>query len=399
MENPDFLRVSFDVPSRAAYDGRENRIGGARPPEEISMIVQRSFPLPAFLLLIIFVVVTSAIGSTHLRAKSSSRTTVAPTLGGSGYHLVKEIKVGGEGFWDYLAFDSPTRRLFISRGTKVVVLDVDSEKIVGEIPDTAGVHGIALAADRGNGFTSNGQAGTVSIFDLKSLHVVDHAQAGKNPDAIVYDPATKRVFTMNGRSGDSTAIDAVTGNVLATIPLGGKPEFAVADGTGHVYVNLEDKSQVQQIDSQALVVTATWALAPCEGPSGLAIDTVHRRLFAGCHNKVMAIVDADSGKVVASPPIGVGVDANQFDPGTGFAFSSNGGGTLTVVHEDSANQFSVVEEVPTQTGARTMALDPKTHEIYLVTAEFAPPPPPTADNPHPRGGMVPDSFVVLVFGR
>jgi DNA-binding beta-propeller fold protein YncE len=280
-----------------------------------------------------------------------------------------------------------------------VVLDVDSEKVVGEIPDTTGVHGIALAPEIGDGYTSNGQAGTVSIFDLKTLQVVGHAPTGKNPDAIVYDPFSKRVFTMNGFSKDSTAIDGVSGNVLATIPLGGKPEFAAADGAGHVYVNLEDKSQIQQIDSKTLVVTATWPLAPCEGPSGLAIDRAHRRLFAGCHNKLMAVVDADSGKVVATAPIGVGVDANQFDPGTGFAFSSNGGGTLSVIHEDSPDKFTPVEEVPTQMGARTMALDPKTHQVFLVTAQFTPPPAPTAENPHPRGGMVPDSFVVLVFGR
>jgi WD40 repeat protein len=276
---------------------------------------------------------------------------------------------------------------------------VDSEKVVGEIPDTAGVHGIALSPGSGNGFTSNGQAGTVSIFDLKTLQVVGHAPTGMNPDAIVYDPATKRVFTMNGRSGDITAIDAVTGSVVGTTPVGGKLEFAVADGAGHLYVNVETKSEVVQFDAKNLVVTAHWPLAPCTNPTGLAIDVKNHRLFSGCANKMMAVIDSDSGKVIATPPIGVGVDSNQFDPGTGFAFASNGGGTLTVVHEDSPTQFSVVEDVPTQAGARTMALDPKTHEVFLVTAEFTPPPAPTADNPHPRGGMVPESFVVLVFGR
>ncbi len=324
----------------------------------------------------------------------------AGTPGPSGYHLLKTIKLGGEGFWDYLAFDSPTRRLFISRGTKVVVLDVDTEKVVGEIPNTTGVHGIALAPDRGNGFTSNGGAGTVSIFDLKSLQVIGHAQAGTNPDAIVYDPASKRVFAMNGRSGDSTAIDAATGSVAGTIPIGGKLEFAVSDGAGHVYVNVENKSEEVQIDSKNLVVTAHWPLAPCTEPSGLAIDAAHRRLFAGCDNKMMAVIDADSGKVIATPPIGDGVDADQFDPATGFAFASNGqSGTLTVIHEDSPDKFSVVEDVPTQRGARTMALDPKTHEVYLVTAQFGPPPAPTPTNPRPFPTLVPDSFVVLVFGR
>jgi DNA-binding beta-propeller fold protein YncE len=319
----------------------------------------------------------------------------------SGYHLIKTIKVGGEGFWDYLTFDSSTRRLFISRGTKVMVLDVDSGKVVGEIPNTLGVHGIALAPDLGRGFTSNGMAGTATIFDLKTLQVLGEAPTGKNPDAIVYDSATKRVFTMNGRSNDSTAIDGATGQVAGTIALGGKPEFAAADGAGHVFVNLEDKSQIQELDSKNLTVLATWPLAPAESPSGLSIDREHHRLFSGCHNQMMAIVDSDSGKVIATPPIGIGVDATRFDPGTGFAFASNGGagGTLTVIQEDSPDKFSVVENVPTQLGARTMALDPKTHEVFLVTATFAPATAPTPDNPHPRPGMVPDSFVVLVFGR
>jgi DNA-binding beta-propeller fold protein YncE len=354
-------------------------------------------PTPRRVLPIIAASLALALALAHSPAHAVAAPDATP--GPSGYHLIKTIKVGGDGFWDYLNFDSSTRRLFISRGTRVDILDVDSEKIVGTIPDTPGVHGIALAPELGDGFTSNGQAGTVSIFDMKTLQLIGHAQAGKNPDAIVYDPATKRVFTMNGLSKDSTAIDAVTGSALATITLGGKPEFATADGAGHVYVNLEDKSEIQQIDSKALVVTATWPLAPCESPSGMAIDAAHRRLFSGCHNKVMAVVDADSGRVVASPPIGLGVDANQFDPGTGFAFSSNGSGSLSVIHEDSPDQFTAVEEVPTQTGARTMALDRKTHEVFLVTAQFAPTPAATPDNPHPRGGMVPDSFVVLVFGR
>jgi DNA-binding beta-propeller fold protein YncE len=342
-------------------------------------------------------VLALAVAAGSFAAKSSP---VPAGPASSGYHLLKKIKLGGVGFWDYIAFDSPTRRLFISRATKVVVLDVDSEKVVGEIPNTAGVHGIALAPDLGRGFTSNGGAGTVSIFDLKTLEVVGQAQAGKNPDAIVYDPASKRVFTMNGRSGDSTAIDGATGNVAGTITLDGRPEFAVADGAGHIYANLEDKSEVLQIDSKSLAVTARWPLAPCTEPSGLAMDVKHRRLFAGCSNKMMAVVDADSGKVIATPPIGEGVDANAFDPGTGYAFASNGrSGTLTVVHEDSPGKFSVVEDVPTQLGARTMALDPKTHDIYLVTAEFGPRPEPTASNPRPFPTLVPDSFVVLAFRK
>lgn len=323
-----------------------------------------------------------------------------PAAGPSGYHLLKKISVGGEGGWDYLSFDSATRRLFISRATKVIVLDVDTGKSVGEIPNTEGVHGIALAPEFGRGFTSNGRAGTVTIFDLKTLATIGTVQAGTNPDAIVYDPASKRVFAMNGRSSNSTAMDAATGKVAGTIALEGKPEFAVADGAGHVYVNIEDKSELWEIDSLKLTVTAKWPLAPCEEPSGLAMDIAHRRLFSGCDNKMMAVVNADTGKVVATPAIGEGVDANAFDPEFNVAFSSNGGsGTLTVVHEDSPDKYTMVEDVATQRGARTMALDPKAHEIFLATAEFGPRPPATAENPHPRPQIVPNSFVILVFGR
>lgn len=341
----------------------------------------------------------AAAGLSGWNAATGARGLTAGP-GPSGYHLVKKIPAGGEGGWDYLTFDSATRRLFISRATKVVVFDVDSGKVAGEIPNTEGVHGIALAQDLGRGFTSNGRAGTVTIFDLKTLAVIDTATAGTNPDAIVYDPASKRVFAMNGRSQNATAIDGATGKVAGTIALAGKPEFAVADGAGHVYVNIEDKSVEQRIDSKELKVTATWPLTPCEEPSGLAMDVEHRRLFAGCDNKMMAVVDADSGKVIATPAIGEGVDANGFDPGLAFAFASNGrSATLTVVHEDSPDKFSVVEDVATQRGARTMALDAKTHEVYLVTADFGPPAAATPENPHPRPAIVPNSFVVLVFGR
>lgn len=344
----------------------------------------------AFAIFVLFSIVGVVFGATF------ARTAAGP----SGYHLLKKIFVGGEGGWDYLTFDSATRRLFISRATKVIVLDLDSGKTVGEIPDTQGVHGIALAPEFGRGFTSNGRAGTVTIFDLKTLVTIGTAQAGTNPDAIVYDPASKRVFAMNGRSSDSTAIDAATGKVAGTVALAGKPEFAVADGAGHVYVNIEDKSELWEIDSQKLTVAAKWPLAPCEEPSGLAMDIANRRPFAGCDNKMMAVVNADTGKVVATPAIGEGVDANAFDPGLSFAFSSNGGsGTLTVVHEDSPDKYTVVEDVKTQRGARTMALDPKTHEVYLATAEFGPRPAATEENPHPRPQIVPNSFVILVFGR
>jgi DNA-binding beta-propeller fold protein YncE len=318
---------------------------------------------------------------------------------GSGYKVVNTFKVGGEGGWDYLTADSAARRLYISRSTHVMVLDLDSGKTVGDIADTPGVHGIALAPELGRGFTSNGREGTVSIFDLKTLATSSKVKVGENPDAILYDPATKRVFTFNGKSQDSTAIDATSGKVLGTIKLDGKPEFAASDGQGGVFVNIEDKSELTAIDPNKLAVKSSWPLAPCKEPSGLAMDTRNRRLIVGCDNKMMAVVDADSGKVLATPAIGDGVDATAFDDETKLAFASCGEGVLSVVHEDSPEKFSLVETVPTQSGARTMALDSKTHNVYIVTAKFGPPPAATAENPHPRHSLVPDSFVVLVLSK
>jgi DNA-binding beta-propeller fold protein YncE len=317
----------------------------------------------------------------------------------SGYHLINTYKLGGEGGWDYLTLDSSARQLYISRAMHVMVIDADSGKPVGDIPDTPGVHGIALAPELGRGFVSNGRENTVTIFDIQTLKLIGKVKTGENPDAILYDPASKRVFTFNGRSHDSTAIDAATGNVLGTIKLEGKPEFAASDGKGEIFVNIEDKSQMDAIDPAKLEVKARWPLAPCEEPSGLAIDRKNRRLFAGCDNKMMAVVDADSGKVIATPAIGEGVDANGYDPGTGLAFASCGEGVLTVVRQESPNKYTVVETVPTQQGARTMALDEKTHNVFVVTAKFGPPPAPTADNPHPRRTILPDTFVVLVYGK
>ena len=319
---------------------------------------------------------------------------------GPGYHVTATYKVGGEGGWDYLTADAAARRVYISRGTHVMVLDADSGKSVGDIADTPGVHGIALAPELGRGFTSNGREGTVSIFDIKTLALISKVKAGDNPDAILYDPATKRVFTFNGRSQDSTAIDGASGKVLGTIKLDGKPEFAASDAKGEIFANIEDKSELVAIDPNKLEVKAKWPLAPCTEPTGLSIDRKHRRLFVGCDNKMMAVVDADSGKVVATPAIGEGVDATTFDPGTDLAFASCGGdGELTVVKEESPDKFSVAENVPTQRGARTLALDGKTHNVFVVTADFGPPPAATADNPHPRRSIIPDSFVVLVVSK
>jgi YVTN family beta-propeller protein len=316
-----------------------------------------------------------------------------------GYQVIKTYKLGGDGGWDYLNLDSSSRRLYISRATHVIVIDADSGKPVGDIPDTPGVHGIALAPELGRGFVSNGREGTVTIFDIETLKLIAKVKVGDNPDAILYDPATKRVFTFNGRSQDSTAIDAGKGTVLGTIKLQGKPEFAVSDGKGEIFVNIEDKSQLDAIDPAKLEVKSRRPLAPCQEPSGLAMDRKNRRLFAGCDNKMMAVVDADSGKVIATPAIGEGVDATAFDEGTGLAFASCGEGVLTVVREDSPTKFSVAENVKTQEGARTLALDEKTHQVFVVTAKFGPPPAPTPDNPHPRHSILPDSFVVLVLGK
>jgi DNA-binding beta-propeller fold protein YncE len=330
---------------------------------------------------------------------SISMTAAALAATAPGYHVVATYKLGGEGGWDYVTADSDARRVYISRGTHVLVIDADSGKSVGDIADTPGVHGIALAPELGRGFVSNGREGTVTIFDIKTLATYTKVKVGDNPDAILYDQATKRVFTFNGRSQDSTAIDAASGKVLGTIKLGGKPEFAASDAKGEIWVNIEDKSELAAIDPKKLEVKTKWPLSPCKEPSGLAIDRKNRRLFVGCDNKMMAVVDADSGKVLATPAIGEGVDATAFDPDTGLAFASCGEGVLTVVKEESPDKFSVAENVPTQQGARTMALDSKTHNVLVVTAKFGPRPAPTADNPRPRPPILPDSFVVLVLAK
>ncbi len=326
--------------------------------------------------------------------------TAAAQAAPGGYHLARTITLGGEGGWDYLTVDPAAHRLYVSHATRVQVIDTDANAVVGEIPGTEGVHGIALAPELGRGFTSNGRAGTVTVFDIKTLAVLDTVKVtGENPDAIAYEPTTRRVFTFNGRSSNATAIDAATAKVVGTLPLGGKPEFAVADGKGRMYVNIEDKGALVAFDARALTVTANWPLAPCEEPSGLAIDREHRRLFAGCGNKLMAVVDGDSGRVLATLPIGAGVDADAFDPATGYAFASTGEGTLAVVHEDSPEKFTLVGNVPTKRGARTMALDPATHRIYLATAQFGPPPSPTPERPRPRPSILAGTFEVLVLER
>jgi len=315
----------------------------------------------------------------------------------SAYHIVRKMPVAGEGAWDYLTVDTEGHRIFISRSTHVMVVDEMSGKVIGDIPDTKGVHGIALAYDLGKGYVSDGGSNMVTVFDLKTLKTVSTINVtGQNPDFIIYDPASKRVFTMNGRTANATAIDANTGEVVGTVKLPGKPETPALDGKGNMFVNIEDKSEEVEFDVKTLEVKNTWPIAPCEEPSGIAVDTAHRRLFLGCDNKMLAVLNMDTGKIVATPAIGDGVDADTFDTSTGLAFASCGqDGVLSIVHEDSPDKYTVVANVPTQKGARTMAIDPKSHHVFTVTADFMPPPAPTAEVPHPRPQAIAGTFVIL----
>jgi DNA-binding beta-propeller fold protein YncE len=286
-----------------------------------------------------------------------------------GYSIIKKIPIPGQGSWDYLTVDEAARRLYVSHGTQVEVIDIDSLAIVGSIPNTPGVHGIAIAPEVGRGFISEGQASAVKIFDLKTLNTISEVPSGKKPDAIIFDPATSRVFAFNGGSDSATAIDSASGKVAGTVDLGGGPEFAAADGSGFVYDNLEDESLVLKIDSRKLTVEQRWPTAPCASPSSMAIDRASHRLFLGCRSKVMTVMNADTGKVITTLPIGDHVDATAFDPETKLIFNSNGEGTITVIRQDSPDQYSVVETVKTLPKAKTMALDPKTHRLFLSTTE------------------------------
>ena len=330
-------------------------------------------------------------------AAPAKAPAVRPAVPAPHYTLSARFPIGGEGGWDYLVVEPESRRVFVSHATHVVVLDADSGKVVGDLPGTDGVHGIALATDLGKAFTSNGRAGTVTIFDLATLKKVGEAKAtGENPDAILYDAFTKRVFTFNGRGKNATAFDATTGAVVGTIPLGGKPEFPAADGAGRVFVNVEDKNEVVAFDSKKLEVLAHWPIAGCEEPASMAIDPKKGRLFVGCHNKTLAVVSLSDGKVVAKVPIGQGNDAAVFDQASGLVFASNGDGTLTVIREKGAGVFEVLQTVETKKGARTMALDPKSRRLFLPAADYGAVPAATTENPRPRAPMVAGSFELLV---
>ncbi len=342
---------------------------------------------------------TTLAGGLGLLPVALAAPSLAQKPAPAKYHQVGKIMLGGEGGWDYLTMDSAAQRLYVTRGTHVMVIDTAKNAVVGDIANTPGVHGVALAPKLNKGFTSNGRENTVTVFDLKTLKETGRIAVGKNPDAILYDPATNRVFTFNGSSNDITVLDAGAGKVLGTIPVGGKPEFCATDEKGMIYCNVEDTSKIAAIDAKTMTVKHQWPIAPGEEASGLAFDMAHRRLFAVCGNQKMAIVDADSGKVVATPAIGNGPDACAFDPAMGFAISSNGqDGTMTLVHEDSPSAFTVAGTIPTQRGARTMTIDPKTHRVYLITANFKPMPAGTTPGPRQRPQMEPNSAVILVYG-
>lgn len=310
-----------------------------------------------------------------------------------GYRLLKTVPVPTDGGWDYVTVDEAARRVYVSHATEVVVLDADSYEVKATITGLKGVHGIAVAPHLDRGFISNGQGNNVTIFDLHTLNKIGTVETGKNPDAILVDPATQRVFAFNGRSNSATVIEAKDGSVLGTIELGGKPEFAVADGRGNVFVNLEDKSSLLKIDARKLTVLERWPVAPGETPASLALDPSNHRLFIGCQNKLLVVMNADNGKVVDKQPIGARVDASAFDPDSGLIFCSNGEGTVTVIHQDTPDRYEVVETVKTQPGSKTMALDAKTHRLFIPAAKLKA----AAGNARPT--MEPGTFSVQVYGK
>jgi len=312
------------------------------------------------------------------------------------YHVVKTLTLGGDGGWDYLALDTAGHRLFIARQDRVMVVDPAAGTVLGVIPGLNRAHGVAFDYASGHGFATSGADSTVTMFDLKTLRVLGRTVAAIDDDGILYDPATRRIFTMNGDAGSATAIDPVTGRRIGAVDLGGKPEFGVSAGDGKLYVNLEDKSEVVEVDAQALKVTRHWSIAPCQSPSGLAIDRASHRLFSGCHNGLMGVSDAVAGKLVTTVPIGRGVDACRFDAGDHLAFASNGDGTLTVIREETPDTYSVVSNATTKQGARTMELDEATHRLYTVTADFGPAPAPTPEHPRQRPPVLPNTFALLV---
>jgi DNA-binding beta-propeller fold protein YncE len=323
----------------------------------------------------------------------------ATSIAAGGRHLIKKIPVPGDYGWDYLTADSEGRRLYVSHDREVVVLDLDTGTLIGKIPGKS-VHGIAIAKDFGRGFISCSDPGSVVIFDLKTLAVIDRVPVGADPNVILFDQKTLRIFTADRGSKRVTALDPKTGKVIGTIEgLAGKTEHAASDDAGHIFLNMQDLNTMLKLDAQELKVMETWPTAPCEQPSSMDMDRTHQRVFLGCRSGVMAVIDGNSGRIVTTQPIGKGVDATEFDSDRGLVYFSSGDGTMSVFHEDAPDKYTLVESVKTQTGARTMAIDRKTGRAYLSAAEFGPRPEPAPGNPPPRAPTIPGSFSVLVFGE
>lgn len=323
---------------------------------------------------------------------SSAAEVAAP----NGPAIVNRYVLGGEGGWDFLHFDSDKRRIFITRGDHVMVVAADSGKLLGDIAGVKHAHGVALVPAAKRGFVSNGHGDSVTAFDLDTLKVIgEFAVTGKDPDAILYDSASGRVFAFNGHSNNVSAIDPTTGKVVATMAVSGRPEDAVNDGAGHLYVNLEDTAHIAVADAKSAKVTATWPLGTCEGPTGLAIDLAHRRLFSACANRQLVVLDADSGHLIATVPIGDGPDGAAYDPETATVYSSNSDGTLTIIHQDDKDHYRVVMNVKTPVRSKTLTLDPKTHHVFLGAADFGKPPSPTKAEPEPKGPILPGTFSLI----
>ena len=321
----------------------------------------------------------------------------APALSAQAYTITHTYTVGGDGGWDYVVPDAPNHRLFIGRSNRVMVVDMNDGHLIGEVTGINGAHGTALAAGTGRGFATSGDDSSVVMFDSKTYKTLGRIPAAEDADAIIYDPASKRVFTFNGDANSSTVIDPRKGTLITNIPLGGKPEYGQSARNGMIYANLTDSSQIVEIDAKNLRVTRRWSTAPCKNPVSMAIDTRHQRLFSGCRSGVMAISDYKNGRVITTLPIGRGVDGAGYDPVTRDAYASNVDGTLTVIHQDTPDTYHVVENVQTAQGGRNMGLDPASHRIYVVSAKFGPvPAESTATNPRRRPPILPGTFMVMV---
>ena len=334
-----------------------------------------------------------------LLALAGTRSLAAQVAAGAQYHVAARFPLGGDGGWDYLTVDTARGRVFVTRSDRVMVVDQASGKLLAEIPGLSRGHGVALDYSTNHGFLTSGADSTVVMFDLATLAVLKRTTAAVDADAILYDPASKHVFSFNGDANSATVLDAATGARVGTIPLGGKPEFGATDRMGHVYVNIEDRAEIVEIDPVAMAVRRRWSIAPCEDPTGLALDVAHARLFSVCGNKLMAVSDIARGKVVATLPIGTGVDGAAFDPESGNVFASAGEGAITVVHEDAPDKYRVVSTVATMPGARTITLDPKSHRVYTVSAKFGPMPAAAPGGPRRRPPTVPGSFALIVVER